>query len=127
MKGGKVVAGIVLVFLLGASAGILGTHMIYQRRMEATFLRGHHATTEAIVNRLSRKLDLDSGQQSQLQGIVADSRRELGNAKKAIKPQISAILGKAEERTRAILRPDQLPAFEKIVEERKKPLQGKGD
>jgi hypothetical protein len=120
MRHWKVITGIILVFLLGASAGILGTHMVYQRRIEGVLQRGLQAASEAIVKRLSKKLDLDSMQRAQLQDIVADSRRDWTEVRKMVQPRISAIAGQVEGKVRAILRPEQVTTFDRIVVERRK-------
>jgi hypothetical protein len=120
MRHWKAITGIILVFLLGASAGVLGTHMVYERRIEGVLQRGPQAASEAIVKRLSKKLDLDGIQRAQLQVIVADSWRDWTEVRKMVQPRISAIAGQVEGKVRAILRPEQVTTFDRIVVERRK-------
>jgi hypothetical protein len=118
MKKWKAIISILIVFLLGSLAGALITHEIYQHRIES-FIRGE-PKRELIVRRLSHQLNLDATQLSQLRVIVEETYDGIKNVRKQIKPQIEAILESSQNRVRAILRPDQLEKYEKIIAERKK-------
>lgn len=78
------------------------------------------AMRELIVQRLNHKLHLDTNQLYQLRSIVKETHDEMGNVRKQFRPQIEEILARSQNRVRAILRPDQLEKYEKIVAERKK-------
>jgi flagellar basal body-associated protein FliL len=118
MKKRKAIISILIVFLLGSLAGALITHEIYQHRIES-FIRGE-PKRELIVRRLSHQLNLDAAQLSQLRVIVEETYDGIKNVRKQIKPQIEAILESSQNRVRAILLPDQLVKYEKIIAERKK-------
>jgi flagellar basal body-associated protein FliL len=118
MKKRKAIISILIVFLLGSLAGALITHEIYQHRIES-FIRGE-PKRELIVRRLSHQLNLDAAQLSQLRVIVEETYDGIKNVRKQIKPQIEAILESSQNRVRAILLPDQLEKYEKIIAERKK-------
>jgi|APFre7841882630_1041343.scaffolds.fasta_scaffold01166_9 flagellar basal body-associated protein FliL len=118
MKKRKAIISIIVVFLLGSLAGALITHEIYQHRIES-FIRGE-PKRELIVRRLSHQLNLDAAQLSQLRVIVEETYDGIKNVRKQIKPQIEAILESSQNRVRAILLPDQLEKYEKIIAERKK-------
>jgi len=118
MKKWKAIISIIVVFLLGLLAGALVTHEIYQHRIES-FIRGE-PKRELIVQRLTHQLNLDTAQLSQLRGIVEETYAGIKNARKQIRPQIEEILESSQNRVRAILRPDQLEKYEKIIAERKK-------
>lgn len=118
MKKWKAIISIIVVFLLGSLAGALITHEIYQHRIES-FIRGE-PKRELIVRRLNHQLNLDSAQLSQLRGIVEETYAEIKNVRRQIRPQIEEILESSQNRVRAILRPDQLEKYEKIIAERKK-------
>jgi flagellar basal body-associated protein FliL len=118
MKKWKAIISILIVFLLGSLAGALITHEIYQHRIES-FIRGE-PKRELIVRRLSHQLNLDAAQLSQLRVIVEETYDGIKNVRKQIKPQIEAILESSQNRVRAILLPDQLEKYEKIIAERKK-------
>ena len=118
MKKWKAIISILIVFLLGSLAGALITHEIYQHRIES-FIRGE-PKRELIVRRLNHQLNLDAAQLSQLRVIVEETYDGIKNVRKQIKPQIEAILESSQNRVRAILLPDQLEKYEKIIAERKK-------
>ena len=118
MKKWKAIISIIVVFLLGSLAGALVTHEIYQHRIES-FIRGE-PKRELIVRRLNHQLNLDAAQLSQLRVIVEETYAGIKNVRKQIRPQIEEILESSQDKVRAILRPDQLEKYEKIIAERKK-------
>jgi Spy/CpxP family protein refolding chaperone len=117
MKNIKSVICILLIFLLGAVSGGLVMHMVYKSHME-TFLRGDRkAREEILVNRLSRKLDLDQSQREKVRAIVKETHLEMNNIRKQYRPQMEAVLEKSRAEMRRILRPEQLEKFEKFIAE----------
>jgi len=120
MKKWKTIVSIILVFLLGSLAGALITHEIYKHRIENIIRGDPKAMRELIVQRLNHKLHLDTTQLEQLRVIVNETHAEVKNVRKQIRPQIEEILESSQNRVRAILRPDQLEKYEKIIAERKK-------
>lgn len=120
MKKWKPIASIIIVFLLGALAGSLVTHKIYRQRTERIMRNEPGAMGEMIVRRLNDKLDLDAAQLEKLRAIVKETHADIRNLRKQIRPQIEEALTRSQDRVRAILRPDQLEKYEKIIAERKK-------
>jgi uncharacterized membrane protein YeaQ/YmgE (transglycosylase-associated protein family) len=119
MKKWKIIVSVILVFLLGALAGVLVIHKVDQHRI-AGIIRGEPgAVGELIVQRLNHKLRLDPEQVGKLRVIVYETHDEIRNVRKQFRPQIQEILERSRNRVRAILRPDQLEEYEKIVAERK--------
>jgi len=119
MKKWKIIVSVILVFLLGALAGALVIHKVDQHRI-AGIIRGEPgAVGELIVQRLNHKLHLDPQQVEKLRVIVYETHDEIRNVRKQFRPQIQEILDRSRNRVRAILRPDQLEEYEKIVAERK--------
>ncbi|MFA6054774.1 MAG: hypothetical protein WC769_05300 [Thermodesulfovibrionales bacterium] len=125
MKKWKTIVSIILVFLLGLLAGALITHEIYKHRIENIIRGDPKAMRELIVQRLNHKLHLDTAQLEQLRVIVNETHAEIKNVRKQIRPQIEEILESSQNRVRAILRPDQLEKYEKIIAERKKRRENK--
>jgi uncharacterized membrane protein YeaQ/YmgE (transglycosylase-associated protein family) len=115
----KIIVSVILVFLLGALAGGLVAHKIDQRRI-AGIIRGEPgAIGELIVQRLNHRLHLDREQVDKLRVIVYETRDEIKKVRNQFRPQIREILDRSRNRVRAILRPDQLDEYEKIVAQRK--------
>jgi hypothetical protein len=120
MKQWKAIASVILVFLLGALTGALVTHTIYRQKMENIIKDEPRTMREVIVQRLDRKLNLDPVQLEQVRATVKETHSEMKNVRKQIRPQIEEILDRSQAKVRAILRPDQLEKYEKILAERKK-------
>ena len=72
-----------------------------------------------IVRRLSWELRLDRAQRDQLRVIVAEGQGEMKVLRKQIQPQVEDLLTRSEVKVRAMLRPDQVEKFDKLVAERK--------
>ncbi|HAM50214.1 MAG TPA: hypothetical protein DCP92_05795 [Nitrospiraceae bacterium] len=120
MKKWQAIVGVILVFLLGAVAGALVTHSIYQNTMEKSFREEPRSMREFIVQRMNHELQLDPAQLEQLRSIIKETHAEIRTVRKQISPQIEEILARSEDKVRVILRPDQLEKFDKIVARRKK-------
>lgn len=120
MKKWKAIVSIVIVFLLGALAGALVTHKIYQQKVEGVIKGEPKSMREFIVRRMDHELHLDAIQLEQLCAIVQETHAEMKNLRKQFRPQTEEILARSQEKVRAILRPDQLEKYEKIVAERRK-------
>jgi Spy/CpxP family protein refolding chaperone len=119
MKNAKQILCILLIFLLGAASGGLAMHIVYKSKME-TFLRGDRkAREEMLLNRLTRRLDLDSRQREQVRAIVGQTHAEMDNIRKQYRPQMEAVLEKSRAEMRQILRPDQREKFEQFIQKRK--------
>ncbi len=115
MKNFKAIAGILLVFLLGAAGGGLVTHMIHVTRFERFISGGHRMREDVIVERLTKKLDLDSRQQEEVRVIVHETHDGIRQVRSRIKPQIEALLTAGQDRIKTVLRPDQREKFDKII------------
>jgi Spy/CpxP family protein refolding chaperone len=124
MKKWKAIAGILLVFLLGALSGVLGTYAVYQQRMEGVMRDEPGRAREFIVRRLGRDLSLDPGQSEQLRAIVRETHAQLRELRKKIRPETEEIMARSQDRVRAILRPDQREKYEKIIAEHRKRREG---
>ena len=120
MKKWKAIVSIIIVFLLGALAGALVTHKIYQHRVEGIMKGEPKTMREFIVRRLERELHLDTNQLEQLRAIVEETHAEMRRVRRQFRPQIEEILARSQEKIRVLLRPDQFEKYEKIITERKK-------
>jgi len=119
MKNFKAIAGILLVFLLGAAGGALVSHAICQARLERFISGGHKMREDVIVERLTKKLDLDGSQQEQVRAIMHETHDSIRQVRSRIHPQIEGLLTTGQDRIKAVLRPDQREKFDKIIAERK--------
>ncbi|MGD1074609.1 MAG: hypothetical protein ABR903_00815 [Thermodesulfovibrionales bacterium] len=115
MKRCKAIVSILFVFVLGVLTGALATHKIYQQRVENIVANEPKTMREFIVQRLNHELNLDSAQEEQLRLIVKETHAAMKSVRQQFRPQIEEILARSQERVRAVLRPDQLEKYEKIV------------
>ena len=120
MKQWKAIVSVLFVFLLGALAGALVTHKIYQQKMENIIRDEPRTMREVIVQRLNHALHLDATQLEQLRTIVKETRSEMKDLRKQIKPQMEEVLDRSQSEVREILHPDQLEKYDQIISERKK-------
>jgi hypothetical protein len=120
MKKWKAIASIMIVFVLGALAGTLVTNKVCQQRADNLIKGEPRSTREFIVRRLNLELHLDAAQQEQLRAIVQETHAEMKHLRMQFRPQTEEILARSQEKVRAILRPDQIEKYEKIVAERMK-------
>jgi hypothetical protein len=126
MKKWKAIVSIIIVFLLGALAGALVTHKIYQHRVEGIMKGEPKTMSEFIVRRLDRELNLDANQLEQLRAIVEETHAAMKRVRRQFRPQIEQILARSQEKIRVLLRPEQLEKYEKIITERKKKREDEG-
>ena len=117
MKNWKAILSVIAVFLLGTLAGSLITFGVLRQLFPLG--RGPQAKADFIVRKLSWELWLDAPQREQLRAIVQDGQQEMKPVRQQMHPQVEAILDVADMRIRAILRPNQVEKFDKLVAERK--------
>lgn len=119
MNNWKAIAGVVLVFTLGAICGGVITHMVYRSRMESFIGGGPAAREELLVKRLTQQLDLDNRQLAAIRPIVHQTHASIRQLRQQTRPQVEGLLEESQRQISAILRPEQRQRFEKIIAERK--------
>jgi hypothetical protein len=117
MKNWKAIVGVIAIFILGGLAGSITTIGLVRHRL----VHGHGSQMleNLIVRRLSWDLRLDRAQREQLRVIVKEGHDEMKGIRKQIQPQVEELLTRSEVKVRAMLRPDQVEKFDKLVAERK--------
>jgi hypothetical protein len=118
--GWKIALYIALVFAAGIGVGVLA-----QRYVIPVPVQGHgHPPRESdrfrreMVDELTKRLKLDSGQVTQLEGVLDDSRKAFQDFRERHKDEMKAIYDRQHEQIAAILRPDQRVAYDKLRAER---------
>jgi hypothetical protein len=119
MKSLKPIAGLLLVFILGAMSGSLVTYFVNISRMDAIIAGGPRAREDVLIAKLTRKLDLDSQQREQVKSVIHETHEEMRLIRKKVHPQIEALLGDSQLRISSLLRPEQQEKFRKIIAQRK--------
>ncbi|HEY0701897.1 MAG TPA: hypothetical protein VGD60_03935 [Candidatus Acidoferrales bacterium] len=114
---------VIVVFLLGALLGGVGTHL-WSERVLGNATMPVHPTRDQLVSSLTRELQLDADQQKQLGSIVDDTRTQIHTVYAPADAQREILRQKGRDRIRAILTPEQKPKFEAFMhnldEQRKK-------
>jgi hypothetical protein len=127
MKKWKLVTGVILVFILGALAGSLGTHL-YQRQWSERFWKDPAARKTVFLQRLTRHLQLSEAQQKDFKAIVEDVDGKLQSLRRESRAQIKSIIDESFIRMKEKLSPDQqkkLEAFKAKHEARMKDRRAK--
>ncbi|MGO9529366.1 MAG: hypothetical protein ACLP0A_17540 [Verrucomicrobiia bacterium] len=119
MKNWKAILGVVVVFLLGMTAGGFLTGATAARRLQRV-LHGQTAfTAEEITRWWSRQLRLDAAQREQVLTLVQAAHVQITDARSQCQPKVLAALDDFYVKARVVLRPDQLEKFDKLVADRK--------
>jgi hypothetical protein len=119
MKNWKAILGVVVVFLLGMTAGWFLTRAAAAKRLHRV-LHGQTAfTAEEITRRLSRQLRLDAAQREQMLPLVQAAQTQIRDARTQCQPKVLAALDDFDAKARVVLRPEQLEKFDKLVADRK--------
>ena len=117
----KPIAGILIVFLLGALAGVLSA------RFYATFetRKPHHRPkleerVEFIMKRLTDDLDLSATQQKEIRQIVAATEEKIQSIKDEYAPKVRALHDASLKEIKTRLSPDQQAELERMRAEWKR-------
>ena len=115
---------VVVVFLLGALLGGIGTHVWGERMRGGVRMPGTLPPRNQVISDMTRELQLTPDQQKQLAAIIDDARAQVRALYAPLDSQHEQIRQHGRDRVRAILTPEQLPKFEQFIqridEERKK-------
>ena len=120
MRSGQAIAAVTLIFLLGAATGGLTAHLIHQKRMERMVRGGAGPMSEMILKKMDREFKLDTLQREAIRGIIQETHGEMRQIRRQFHPQTRLVLARSEERIRALLRPDQKEAFQRLIEKRRR-------
>lgn len=115
MKTLKRILGVLLIFLFGVFIGAAIANADALQKLRRMLIRGPEAVMAGIVDRLDRDLKLDDEQKRRLQVIMDDTHIRLRKSRAKVAPDVEAALREAEERTRAILYPEQVKKFDELV------------
>jgi len=105
-----------LVFFAGIVVGVVGTRTVVRHVVRETIM--HPEKMQSVMERnLTRKLQLDNGQQVKLHQILSDAHAQLKDLRREYQPQFFEILSNAGGQITAILTPEQQARFEKLKKE----------
>lgn len=116
----KVIAGIVLVFLLGVLVGTLGTGIYAKHRFENFVMGGPLKKRVLAMKRLSEKLDLTPEQQADIEKIVDKALNDLHEHRQKQHPVIKGVMDNAFSSIKEKLREDQKEKMDRLYDGLKK-------
>ena len=111
----KQILGVLLIFIFGMIVGGAGASAGFAQKIREVLTGGPEAVVKEIVKRLDEELKLDPEQKRMLQGIADETHIRLRQSREKIQPEVDRTLGEAEARVRAILYPNQVEKFDKLV------------
>jgi hypothetical protein len=126
MKNGKIISGIILVFVLGVLCGFLSSHIFNRYRIESILSGKGQSREEFIFRKLDRKLGLDAGQKEQVRTIIHETHEEIRTLRNRFRPQTEAIVANSQARISLLLTPEQRKKYEQMIAERRERNKEKG-
>lgn len=119
----KVVAGILLIFTLGAFCGVIGSGLFFKHRVKRFM---DPAGPPPPIHFLQRQLDdfqLSAKQQEQIDALLDDMHREFVELIKKSQPEFKALFDRYITQIREELRPDQQEKLNRVVKRIERHLQ----
>ncbi len=119
----KTAIGLILLFLVGALTGILGTEIYYKDRMDRFIERDPpplHRRTPSVIKRFSREFNLTEQQRIEIEKIVKESEAKIFGIRQKYMPEIREIHDQSFKQMREKLNPDQQEKLEKLYEKIKR-------
>ncbi len=108
---------IVLIFLLGAVAGAVGTYLVQTHVLAVGPRSINHTGPHDVVEELAQALSLSADQEDKLKTIIHQSRERYRALSMQVRPQYDTIRSETRQEIRQILTDEQKARFEKIVQE----------
>ena len=114
----KLAAGVILIFLVGALAGALGTGEYFRNRMERFGPGGPppHLRKSMVVKRMTEDLDLTEVQRAEIEKIVEESEAEVMAIRRTYLPEIKKVLDQSFELMKTKLDAKQRKKLEDLKE-----------
>ncbi len=113
------ILGVLLIFIFGMIVGgagaSAGAAQKIREKIREVLTGGPEAVVKEIVRRLDEELKLDTEQKRMLQNIADETHIKLRQSRAKIQPEMDRTLGEAEGKVRAILYPEQVEKFDKLV------------
>ena len=122
MKKWRLIAGILLVFILGLVVGSWGTGMYLRNRLDR-FREDPETRKASILDRLDRRLGLTDAQRSAFQSIINETEQKVEKSLEKHEAEMRGFIGESFARMARILNPEQrekLDALRQELEERRK-------
>ena len=112
----RLIAGVILVFLVGALAGSLGTGLYLKHSIENSVAGGPPPRLKKVllIRRLSNELDLTEAQCTEIEKIVKEAEMRIFAIRRKYLPEIREITDQSFALMKEKLNPDQTEKLEKL-------------
>lgn len=110
---------LIVAFIFGCGflvGGFLGAAFGWVGMFQQVVKGGPRGARDIIVQRMVDDLKLNEDQSHEVREIVEETGKELGNATAEVRPEVEEILGRSEQRIRALLHDGQRQKFDRFVE-----------
>jgi Spy/CpxP family protein refolding chaperone len=121
MKKWRLIAGVALVFILGAMAGSVGTRL-YQGNLAERFWKNPEARKTMILKRLTRELGLREEQQQEFKTIIEEVDQKMEGLHRENRAAIRRILEEGYTRMMERLDPAQQEKLKELKARREERL-----
>jgi len=115
----KLCVGVLLVFILGALAGALGTKMYFKHRIEQFAKGGRPPLMHLLMRKISHELDLTETQQSKIEKIVDQTQVKLHDFRQKHHPELKRIIDNSFVLIKEKLNDEQKKKLDELHEELK--------
>ena len=109
----KLAIGIILLLLLGAAAGSVGTGIYIRHRIEH-IAPGKPPKAHFLLRKLSRELDLTEAQQVEIRKILEESHTEISDLRRKFLPEIKEITDQSFALIKEKLNEEQKQKLDKL-------------
>jgi hypothetical protein len=113
MKKWRLVGGVILVFALGVLAGSVGTQ-VYHRHWVDRFWKDPAARKSALLEKLTKELQLSEAQQKEFIPIIEEADRKLEALRQSKHSDVKRILDEGFARMKEKLNPGQQQTLEDL-------------
>lgn len=116
------ILAVLAVFLVGALAGVLGTHIFYSNVLRKPGGPPFMAA-RFFAERLERRLDLSAEQVDEIQAILERTRQESESMRLEMRPRVEGLLERTQVEIADTLSPEQRVIFEEMRRDRRRRLE----
>jgi hypothetical protein len=109
-----------LVFAGGMGVGALAHRLYSTSSVAAAAPRGPEQWRQRFTQEMRTRVRLDADQAAKLEAFLDESRELFHQVREKYKPEMGAIYDAQVAKVKGMLRPDQLPVYEVILEEQRK-------
>jgi Spy/CpxP family protein refolding chaperone len=114
----RALAVIFAVLLIGCILGVAGYHFFFEKRPLQPPLPSTSMSARGHTGRLADQLQLNMAQETQLNVILEESRREIDASRMEWESKLQTIRAKTNEKIAAILTDEQRKKYQQLLLER---------